>query len=232
MENSKPLIPIDNINICILGCVSAGKSTILNCMFCQDFAESKIKRTTMMPTIFVETKNLEMSQSQEEISQKIIQTNEQIIKHTENGGSFHLAEYSNQLIFNVNKLDIQISENFNVTIFDMPGLNDARTKEEYFNYLSKNFYLFNIVIFVVNIESGLNTSDEMEILNLIAEHISIQSNIGKNIKMLTLINKADSMQWNEQIKSPEIVGDELNEMYRQINITIGQVFTKKKFNRI
>ena len=39
--------PIDNINIAIVGCVSAGKSTIMNAMFCQDFSQCKIKRTTM-----------------------------------------------------------------------------------------------------------------------------------------------------------------------------------------
>ena len=46
--------PTNNINICIVGCVSAGKSTILNALFRQDFAQAKIKRTTMVPTVFVE----------------------------------------------------------------------------------------------------------------------------------------------------------------------------------
>jgi GTPase SAR1 family protein len=221
-------IPVDNINICLLGCVSAGKSTILNAMFCQDFSESKIKRTTMIPTAFVETRNSTISCSQEYIFQKITEKNKEIIQLTEGGQQLHLSNHSNQLIFNVDKLDIEISKNFNVTVFDIPGLNDARTKEEYFNYLRNNFYLFNIVIFVVNIESGLNTSDEMDILNLIAEHIEAQSKLGKNIKMLTIANKADEMQIGERTGIPEIVSEELKEMYKQINTTIGQVFKKKK----
>ena len=220
-------IPIDNVNICILGCVSAGKSTILNAMFCQDFSESKIKRTTMMPTAFVETRNAKISQSQPVISQHISDINKQIIEMTEKGQALNLAQFGNHMIFNVDKLDIKISKDFNVSIFDIPGLNDARTKEQYFNYLRNNFYLFNIVIFVVNIESGLNTSDEMDILNLIAEHISAQSKLEKNIKMLTIANKADEMQLNEKNGFPEIVSEELKEMYNQINLTISYVFKKK-----
>ncbi len=55
---SENILPIENINICILGCVSAGKSTILNSLFCQDLSQSKIKRTTMMPLVFIETKDI------------------------------------------------------------------------------------------------------------------------------------------------------------------------------
>lgn len=221
-------LPIDNVNMCILGCVSAGKSTILNAMFCQDFSESKIKRTTMIPTAFVETRNSKICHSQPDISQHISEVNKQIIEITEKGQLLNLEQFGNHMIFNVDKLDIKISKDFNVTIFDIPGLNDARTKEQYFNYLRTNFHLFNVVIFVVNIESGLNTSDEMDILNLIAEHIQVQTKLGKKIKMITIANKADEMQLNERTGFPEIVSEELKEMYNQINLTISQVFKKKQ----
>jgi GTPase SAR1 family protein len=222
------LIPVDNINICLLGCVSAGKSTILNTMFNQDFSQSKIKRTTMMPTVFVEANTPSTRQSQEEISSKITAKNAEIIASTENGQSLNLASHGNQLVFHVDKLDIKISKKFNVTIFDMPGLNDARTKEQYYSYLRTNFHIFNMIIFVVNIESGLNTSDEMEILELIASHIKTNKKSGKNIRMLTIANKADEMQLNQKTGFPEIVSDELKEMYAQIEKTIEQVFQKRK----
>ena len=223
--NSEIPIPVDNINICILGCVSAGKSTILNCMFSQDYSQSKIKRTTMLPTAFVES-NTFFFKSQEEISEEILSKNTEIIKNTESGQVLNLSSYGNQLIFEVEKLDIEISKKFNVTIFDMPGLNDARTKTQYFNYLKTNFHLFNIIIFVVNIESGLNTSDEMDILNLIAEQIDKNKSI-KTIRMLTVANKADEMQLNSKTGLPEIVSAELKEMFDQIENTIEQVFRKK-----
>ena len=222
------LIPVDNLNMCIVGCVSAGKSTILNAMFCQDLSQSKIKRTTMMPTVFVETKTPSICQTQEQISLAITEKNAEIIASTEHNQALNLASHGNQLVFDVDKLDIAISEKFNVTIFDMPGLNDARTKEQYYSYLRTNFHIFNIIIFVVNIESGLNTSDEMEILELIAEHIEKNKKSDKNIRMLTIANKADEMQLNHKTGYPEIVSDELKEMYVQIERTIEQAFRKRK----
>ena len=221
------LIPTDNINICIVGCVSAGKSTILNTMFNQDLSQSKIKRTTMMPTVFVEANTPSTRHSPEQISHAITAKNAEIIASTENGQALNLASHGNQMIFPVAKLDIAISEKFNVTIFDMPGLNDARTKEQYYNYLRTNFHIFNIIIFVVNIESGLNTSDEMEILELISDHIETNKKSGKNIRMLTIANKADEMQLNQKTGYPEIVSDELKEMYVQIEHTIEQAFRKR-----
>lgn len=111
----------------------------------------------------------------------------------------------------------------------MPGLNDARTKEQYFEYLRKHFYLFNIIIFVVNIESGLNTSDEIDILNLVADEIEESKyKLSKTIKMLTIANKADEMQLNPKTWYSEIISEELKEMYNQIELTIEQTFRNKR----
>ena len=160
--------PINNINICIVGCVSAGKSTILNALFRQDFAQAKIKRTTMVPTVFVEVPDLDNSAcKQEDISSKIIEVNKEVIRLTEENKNLDLTKYQSSMIFPVNKLDVKISDNLLITLYDMPGLNDARTKNVYYEYLQENFYKFNIVIFVVDIYSGFNTSDEIDIVNLL-----------------------------------------------------------------
>lgn len=39
---------------CIVGGVSTGKSTFLNGAFCQKLTQCKIKRTTMVPTCYIE----------------------------------------------------------------------------------------------------------------------------------------------------------------------------------
>ena len=38
-------IPTDNINLCFVGGVSTGKSTVLNSVFCEELTQCKIKRT-------------------------------------------------------------------------------------------------------------------------------------------------------------------------------------------
>lgn len=213
--------PIDNINIAIVGCVSAGKSTIMNAMFCQDFSQCKIKRTTMMPTAFVETNTFEI-QTPEEINRIISDKNTDIIKDTEAGKALDLRVHGVEMVFNVEKLDIKISKEYNVTIYDTPGLNDAKTKDAYYAYLKANFEKFNIIMFIVNIESGLNTSDEMDIIKFIGENIQKQKQNKKNIKLLIVANKSDEMQILEGNRYPEIVDEELKEMFEQIQTTVIQ----------
>ena len=44
-QSHQSTIPTDNINICVVGGVSTGKSTFLNAIFCEQLTECKIKRT-------------------------------------------------------------------------------------------------------------------------------------------------------------------------------------------
>ena len=62
-------LPAENISICFVGCVSTGKSVLLNSIFCEKFAESKIKRTTMVPSVFIETEG-EIVVDTDEINRK------------------------------------------------------------------------------------------------------------------------------------------------------------------
>ena len=44
----------NQINIALVGAVSAGKSTLLNTIFAKTYSHCKIKRTTMTPQIYYE----------------------------------------------------------------------------------------------------------------------------------------------------------------------------------
>ena len=44
----------NQINIAILGAVSAGKSTLLNSVFSETYSQCKIIRTTMVPQVYYE----------------------------------------------------------------------------------------------------------------------------------------------------------------------------------
>lgn len=46
------------INVAIIGAVSAGKSTLLNALFVEQYSDMKIKRTTMAPQVYHETKKI------------------------------------------------------------------------------------------------------------------------------------------------------------------------------
>ena len=233
-DNNDQNIPLNNLNISLIGGVSCGKSTFVNALFCNELAQSSIKRTTMCPTIFIENKELDFDEK--EIYNQIKAKNMEIIKETENG---HVYDECKELVYNVGKLDINLTDEFLVNIYDIPGLNDARTKTTYYQYLKDNFHKFNIIVFLIDIHSGLNTADEIDMLRLITNSTKeIKNNFNKNVYTLVIVNKADDMQMktddtNDTNDTNETSGreilyldDELNEMFEQVNLTVKSEFEK------
>ena len=215
-------IPTDNINLCFVGGVSTGKSTVLNSVFCEELTQCKIKRTTMWPTVYVEN-DFVQDISPEEILKIISEKNKEIIEKTESGQKLDSGDYK-ELAFNVGKLDINILENSYVNVYDIPGLNDARTKHIYYDYLETNFHKFNLVVFLVDIQSGLNTSDEMDMLKFIINNTQDQFvRNQRHIYTLVIVNKADDMQTEEDSDKLEITG-ELREMFEQVENTVKTEF--------
>jgi hypothetical protein len=208
---------------CVVGGVSTGKSTFLNGAFCQKLTQCKIKRTTMVPTCYIE--NNEALDTTEYIYKTIESKNNSIIEKTENSSSILNPEDYAELIFNVGKLDINfIGESGYIAMYDIPGLNDARTKAYYYQYLDENFYKFNVIIMFVDIHSGLNTSDEMDMLNFIVTNTEYQKKKGRDIFTLIVVNKADDMTLEGENLS---IRGELNEMFQQVEQTVTSSFKNK-----
>lgn len=227
-ENSR--IPADNVNLCFVGGVSTGKSTILNAIFCEQLTQCKIKRTTMVPTIYIENENDPFQVSEpEDIYKQITEKNAELILKTETGEKITKKEYS-ELVFNVGKLDINILPDAYVNVYDIPGLNDARTKDIYYEYLADHFHKFNLLIFIVDIHSGLNTSDEIDIVNFISRNTRDQlDKHSKKIYTMVIVNKADDMQLDEDSEEADklCLTGELSEMYDQVEKTIRIEFERQ-----
>lgn len=223
----KPTIPIDNINLCFVGGVSTGKSTILNAIFCEELTQCKIKRTTMVPTIYIENENNSINITNPEvIFTTISDKNKEIIELTECGKKINKSQYE-ELVFNVGKLDINILNGSYVNVYDIPGLNDARTKDIYYSYLDDNFTKFNLVVLLVDIHSGLNTSDEIDIVNFVTTHTKYELDTNKKqIYTLVVVNKADDMIIDEEQEDKLNLTGELSEMFEQVEKTITTEFNK------
>ena len=215
-----------NTKLCLVGSVSAGKSTFLNSVFCKKLTQCKIKRTTMVPTRYIESETA--VDTEEDIYRIVSEKNEEIIKKTESGEKLNEADYK-ELEFNVGKLDIKImSKGGLVDIYDIPGLNDARTKSEYYKYLEDNFHKFNVIVLFVDIMSGLNTSDEMDILKFIITQTRFHKERGRDIYTLVVVNKADDMILEED--SSLTLSGELGEMFEQVKQTITSEFGHDKLD--
>lgn len=226
-------LPKNNLNLCFVGGVSTGKSTILNSIFCEKLTECKIKRTTMTPTIYIENKSIDGTPFHTNITpsgiifNKISEKNKELIEKSESGQTLTMDDYG-ELKFNVGNLNMNILQQNCVNVYDIPGLNDARTKDIYYEYLETNFIKFDIITFIIDIYSGLNTSDEMEMLQFIANNVRhVKEQYGKNIYTLVVVNKADDMQVNESDETDLLLSGELKEMFEQVENTIQQEFTKK-----
>jgi small GTP-binding protein len=191
-------IPSTNVNICILGCVSTGKSVLLNALLEENFSEYSRLRTTMTPCVFIETNKTQRTNFKE-INHVIKEANKKLYSQEETK-----TEDYPELIFKISKLNLHLSRKLN--IYDTPGLNDSQTRHIYYDYLKKNFEKFNIILLVIDINSAVNTSDEMDILKFIAsqEH---------KVKTIVIINKADNMELTNGM--PRIVEEEELRMFNQ-----------------
>jgi GTP-binding protein EngB required for normal cell division len=224
--------PTDNINLCFVGGVSTGKSTLLNAIFCEELTQCKIKRTTMVPTIYIENAPDKDGHFANEITPaadifvQIVEKNNMLIAKTECGEPPSQSDYA-ELVFNVGKLDINILPDALVNVYDIPGLNDARTKNIYYRYLEQNFHKFNLVVLLVDIHSGLNTSDELDIVQFVANSIREQRDkFKRNIYTMVIVNKADDMQLDETGKL--MLTGELSEMFDQVEKTIHGEFDRRE----
>jgi hypothetical protein len=170
----------------------------------------------MTPMVLVETTNSVDIQS---VYATIQKTNDKLIKKSE-AGKTKAADYK-EMVFEVGKLDVDIADCL-FNLYDIPGLNDARTKKVYYDYLAATFDKFNVVIFIVDLQSGLNTSDEMDILNFIVKHTTEFKH--RNVRTLVVANKADDMQLSEDCTLT--FKGELLDMYQQVQQTVTQAFSK------
>lgn len=212
----------DNINIAIVGAVSAGKSTLLNSLFVNQYSDMKIKRTTMTPQVYHEVPDGIYSKvNSKDIMLKNQKINNDLIAKTEKGDSITLDDIPEATYYvpKVHKL-LDLHKDVYLTVYDIPGLNDARTKEVYYKYMNTNFHKFDIIIFVIDIMSALNTSDEIDILDhIITNCKNNRERHGIINKLVVLANKCDDMfLQGGHLK----MDDEKEEMMNQIRNTVDQ----------
>jgi GTPase Era involved in 16S rRNA processing len=206
------------INIAIIGTVSAGKSTLTNALFDEQFSDMRIKRTTTLPQVYYEVESKNDMSNLKEIRESNRVKNKEIMDKTANGHQLKIedikeVEYYVPKLYNM--LDSVRKEDVYYTIYDMPGLNDSMTKSVYYQYINDNFHKFDIILFVIDISSALNTSDEIDILKMTLNNMKAnKEKYDIDSKLVIIINKCDEMEISEKIPQPNDV--ELLEMVVQV----------------
>jgi hypothetical protein len=215
MSKVKNVEQRNTIRIAILGKVSCGKSTLLNGIFVKQYADMKMKRTTMLPFVYQETNDKIINNKD---TKQLYEQNVELNKNIYNNEIELTNDNCNEVINFVPCIEnfIELPDNIFLDLYDIPGLDDAKTANIYFKWVKDNFYKFDIVIHVVDIMSALNTEGEMKILDLITDCIKYEKdNNDRKIPLFTLINKCDDMIFNPDNNEFELES-ELDEMYKQI----------------
>jgi hypothetical protein len=132
-------------------------------------------------------------------------------------------------------LDGKLKSGVRLAIHDLPGLNDSKTSNVYHPYVIENFHRYDIILFVVDVISALNTSDEKSILNLILRGIiDNKEKHDTETELMVIINKCDEMEIiDNNSHEARPINDEYKSMVDQVrNIITDTANTMRMSNPI
>ena len=152
------------INIGIVGCISSGKSTLLDCIFSSMLSPVGIDKTTMLPTNY--SNHSTFKETSADAIKNIFSINQKdctTFKNNLSNSDLQISEHRlNIEKFAFNKIYNNSHPVFN--IIDFPGLNDSMFENTVTNYFLDFLEKCHIIIFAVDIKSCLGTNDEKQLL--------------------------------------------------------------------
>jgi len=208
-----------SIRIALFGPVSAGKSTLLNGLSCEQFSDMKIKRTTMLPQVYYGTDG----EIDKEIRMKNSKSNKDLLSKKLTNENCAELKYNVRNISDI----LDLPKGVFLDVYDLPGLNDGEAKNIYFNYIDNNFHKFDIILLVIDIEESFNTKGTREILDKILENIKISSETYHHL--MVLVNKCDDMVISQSSFGRVEYGldNELDEMFAQVKDVVSDKIKKQ-----
>ena len=226
------------IHIALVGAVSAGKSTLLNAILVARYSDMSIQRTTANDIIYYETKDTGKTPTLPDIHELNKKANREIMNKTlEEGGELKITdikkiEYYVPHIYNL--LEGKLKPGIRLAIHDLPGLNDANTATVYHQYVANNFCQYDIVLFIVDVVSGLNTKDEKNILELILKGIKLNKDkYGIETELMVVLNKCDEMELiGKNSYETRPIDDEYKAMVEQVRTIVTTTAKTMKVDKL
>ena len=206
----------EHITIAILGPVSAGKSTFFNAISSNTCSDMQRRKTTMLPQYYHITKSDSAIDSIEDIYQRNKQSNEHILQLRESGQFNHQRDFV-EIHHSLKEIKdfIELPDpNATFSILDMPGLN-CGGDDLYYKYTRENSQKIDIYVLVFDINNGMNTNDEVQILQLVAEQVR-KNNYGY---VHIIMNKCDEINFDDQ-EAVTLGDEELDELFCRCRETV------------
>eukprot|EP00934_Nitzschia_sp_Nitz4_P000924 Nitzschia sp. Nitz4//scaffold62_size106224//9600//10619//NITZ4_004340-RA/size106224-processed-gene-0.44-mRNA-1//-1//CDS//3329555808//924//frame0 len=188
------------IKVAVIGPVSSGKSTLINALLLGKYSEVSIRRTTAGVNFFrlneatpavvgsseaaAATPNIRFER-EDEILQQISQDNQDL----------RSSEDVIERTFDIDGVEVcKCRNNTKVVIVDIPGINEADSSSKYRNYILKNWYDFDMVLLTMDARHGVNSEEQVELLEFASNNLKTE----KNIPVIILFNKIDELDFNEE----------------------------------
>jgi small GTP-binding protein len=233
MISGKPF----DLNVVVIGNVSAGKSTLLNALLRAKYSEVSMKRTTAGINYFrlhTATENENEPGPKQGNQEKVLGECEldvplcEWVKAVDNPrtAASTLQEISddNARLRTNNDLqekyfDVELAECFcpvihpgvRLVLVDIPGINEADTGGKYKEYLASKWRTFDCVIVVMDGKQGVNTGDQVNLLKFVEANQSMRWQ-----PVIILCNKIDDPDDEEQ---NELVTEARKEVERIFNVS-------------
>nr|AEX62497.1 hypothetical protein mv_L292 [Moumouvirus Monve] len=203
------------INIAVFGPTSVGKSTLVNSIVKNNLSSTGKNKTTILPQVYFD-KNSTYS------LEKINKTNENKTQKYSNSRDLFKSSYFEPIFHNMNGInkffDEEIFDHDNhlikFNIWDMPGFDDTGDCEIFKSWLFKNIRSFDIVIYMTDVNTGLN---ELSFFDFFKESVT-----NDNFKMICLLNKCDEMFFDSEIGKLVFDNNDHRNIYIKINNLIAQ----------
>lgn len=214
------------MTIGVVGPVSSGKTSLMSMIRNQPSGSTAKKRATMSTTVFRETDSFDKAKHDEQIENIKCMDKTLCDKDDDNKAlQANLEHAFEQNIISTPPIDLfDCYKNTKVQLVDIPGLNDSSTKELYYSHLQNIFSHFSVILLIFDINSAMNTDDEMQILREVVG-LAKQANesTGLEQKLFIIANKCDEMTYDVDENMLTFTDDEDKELYEQLSTKVEDV---------
>jgi predicted GTPase len=107
---------------------------------------------------------------------------------TADNATLRVSNVLQEKSFDVQVEDLcEMRDDTKLIVVDIPGLNEAGSQTKYKNYVAKNWHTFDCVIVVMDAKQGVNTEDQVYLLQFVKDNLSSK----KDLPVIILGNKVD-----------------------------------------
>jgi small GTP-binding protein len=212
------------IKVALLGYVSVGKTTVLNAMFRDKFSEVSMRRTTAGINFFrvvnpeVPKNNVEGDPSLTHHEQWSVVADEEtqkpvdVLKEIEaSNRELREARRIEEKWFNIELEEplCEMRQDTSLVIVDVPGMNEADSESLYSKYVEDNWKSFDCVVIVMDARQGVNTEEQVGLLELVKRNLTTK----KDIPVIILFNKVDEPDDPQQAMLLEEAGEKISKVF-------------------